>query len=143
MASPTLLGAHEMGHLAVDPTAAGIKKDDDGWMVISTQPPANATELISRFGAGVIAEVTLERGRHMARIYLGESVERWHTDIGEHDFAFLRQVPIQQLMVSFDAVSSTIETRLLEIGRARLHRMGKRLLEMDEGQVLDFRFSDA
>ena len=142
-ASPLYLAAHECGHLAIDPSATGIRADaDGGWTVLSTEPPLCGDELLNRQCAGVIAEITLRYGVELGGI-MARTEEIWHTDIGEDDRFIIDRLSIPMRAAIYARCAPLIHRVLTDIGRARLTAIGHHLLQMSPGEEFAFNLESA
>jgi hypothetical protein len=136
--SALYLAAHEIGHIAIDPSATGVRSDPDGgWTVLSTEPPLSGDELLNRQCAGVIAEITLRYGVELGGI-MARTEEIWHTDIGEDDRFIIDRLSIPMRAAIYARCAPLIHRVLTDIGRVRLTAIGHHLLQMSPGDVLDF-----
>ena len=139
--SPLALAAHEIAHLAIDCSAKGIAADEGGWMVLSTEPPASEADFLNRHAAGIIGEIVLRFGVEVGGV-MAKQRETWQTDVGEDDLFILNAVPIEVLSAVYDRCATVIDRVLRDIGHKRLTQIGHRLLQMSNGDVLQFRLED-
>ena len=137
-ASPLYLAAHECGHLAIDPSATGIRADaDGGWTVLSTEPPLSGEELLNRQCGGVTAEIILRYGLELGGI-MAQKRDTWQTAIGADDAFIIDRLPIPMLCAIYTRCAPLINTVLTDIGRARLTAIGHHLLQMSPGETFAF-----
>ena len=141
MAEALLLGAHEMGHIAVSQRVEGIRADDDGWTVLCDAPQSQE-EVLSQMIAGCLAEVILVRGVDRAMAEIRADKNTLCTDIGEHDWFFINQIPHQMCIDTASRIAPIISAELASMGKTSLTRLGNALLGLKPGQTLTLKLPD-
>lgn len=139
---PTALSAHEIGHLVIDTTATGIEADENGWSVVSTEPPINEAEFLARQSAGIIGEIVLRYGLEVGGV-MAKQRSTWQTDIGKDDNRILDCVQLDMLVDIYDRCAPTIARVLNDVGRKRLTAIGHRILQMEHGDLMKFNLENA
>lgn len=137
-----LIGAHEMGHVAVSDDVVGIMAADGGWRVVC-DAPLTESQFVAQMVAGCLAELIITNGLDIALVKLRADKAALCTDIGEFDWMILRQIPHHQVFGSAERIAPIIQSELAQMGGKRLERLGAALLALPEGETLSLEVANA
>ena len=139
---PLLLGAHEMGHIAVSQNVKGIRADEDGWTVLA-DGPTSQDEFLAQAIAGCLAELILLNSEHIALLKVKAAKASLRTAIGTYDWEFIQHVPQPMVVSTCQRIAPIIAADLGSIGKRNRNRIGNALLDLTPGQTLGIRTNEA
>ena len=130
-----LLAAHELcGHCIVSDGVRGIQCDQDGFTVLC-DAPMTESQFISQMIAGSLAELILINGVEIALLKLRADKSVLNTEIGEFDWAIVKQIPHDMVIAAAERIAPMIASALARFGKKGLLAIGEKLNVMESGEV--------
>jgi hypothetical protein len=142
MVEPLLIAAHEFGHIAVSQGVEGIRADDDGGWTIICDGAQTQDEFLAQMVAGALGELIVLNGAPIALLKIKVDKTALHTEIGEHDWHFIRAFSHQAVNSACERIAPIIAAELSSLGKLNLVRTGSALLALTPGQMLRLRVTE-